>query len=255
VFVVENGFDNLRSKIGWAYEHLKRFDSLVVEYCRSHPYALTQEDDPVNECHIRRCEFLPVKSDISLTLADVIYSLRSGLDQLAWQLALLGNPNPSRDVMFPIHAERTSNMEDRFRKLVWDMPCEAVAISKSLQPYNRGASYRDDPLWQLNELSNIDKHRLPTGRAVGTNIYFEPKGGIRRDLDYGVEISWPIACKDSVVFEPNIPMLVFGDPLGSPNSVPLELRREDVANVYNYIREKVAPRFTSFFSAPPYPEI
>jgi hypothetical protein len=36
----------------------------------------------------------------------------------------------------------------------------AQTIIESLQPYHRGASYRDDPLWRLHELARIDKHRL-----------------------------------------------------------------------------------------------
>jgi hypothetical protein len=124
-----------------------------------------------------------------------------------------------------------------------------VAIIKALQPYNRGTAYRDDPLWQLNELSNIDKHRVPTGRATLAHIYAEPHGWIKRELDYGVELSWPLALKDSVVFEPKTPALVFGDPFDSTRAVPLELTREDIARIYNFIREDLAPRFAHFFPA------
>jgi hypothetical protein len=254
-FTWENGFDNLRAKIGRAYKHLKEFDSLVVSYCRSEPYTITKHDDLVNQRHVVRCEFSALDADIHLSLAEVIYSLRSGLDQLAWQLALLRNPNPSRDVMFPIHSDQSSKAEERFRRLVWDMPCDAVTVIRDLQPYKREAAYRDDPLWQLNELSNIDKHRVPAGRATIGSFYLEPKGWIRHDFDYGVEFSWPLSVKDTVVFKPDFPTLVFGDPINNTSRIPLELTREDIARVYNYVRQNVAPRFTHFFSAPAYPEI
>jgi len=252
-FVLGNPFDNLRAKIGWAYKHLKEFDSLVVEYCRSEPYTVMKHDDLVNQCHIVRCEFHLIKMDIMLSLSDAVYALRSGLDQLAWQLALLGNSNPSSDVMFPIHSDQSIGADKRFRKLVRDMPVDAIEVIKDLQPYKRGATYRDDPLWQLNELSNIDKHRLPVGRANIANVYAEPRGWTRHDLDYGVEFSWPLSVKNSVVFKPNLPTLVFGDPFNSPKPVPLELGREEIAKIYNFVRMEVAPRFTRFFSAPPYP--
>ena len=251
-FEFENGFDYLRGKIGWAYVHLQRFDSMAANYCRQKA-CTTQQDDFANGFHIRRCEFQPVPLDISHCLSDVVYALRSGLDQLAWQLALIGNPNPSRDVMFPIHAERTPELEKKFRNMVWDMPCEAVAVIKELQPYKRGQAFRDDPLWKLNALSNLDKHRTPVGRAITAEIYLEPSGWTRRDLDDSVEISWPISSKDAVVFEPSAPKLLFGDPLDSRAAVPIEVTREEVAGIYNYVRETVAPRFTCFFSAPPYP--
>jgi hypothetical protein len=254
LFISENGFDNLRAKIGRAYKHLKEFDSLVVNYCRSHPYTITKHDDLVNQSYIVRCEFDPVPADIHLGLADAVYCLRSGLDQLAWQLALLGNPNPSRDVMFPINFDRSIKNEERFRKLVWDMPCEAVSVIKDLQPYNRGAAYRDDPLWQLNELSNMDKHRVPTGRATIANFNAYPIGFVTSELDYGVEMSWPLALKDSVIFTPDLPNLVFGDPINLAGASPLELTRSDIAAIYKHVRLGVAPRFTRFFSASPYPE-
>ena len=247
------GFYNLRMKIGRAYKHIQEFDSLYVKFCRSNPYTITEHDDLVNDRHIVRCEFGMVDADISLSLSDFVYALRSGLDQLAWQLALLGNPDPPRDVMFPIHSDQSPKAEERFRKLVWDMPCDAVAVIKDLQPYKRGAAYRDDALWKLNELSNIDKHRLPVGRELISNFYLEPPGWVRVDLDYGVEFSWPLATRDAVVFRPNIPELVFGDPAASSKAVPLELTRMEIAEIYRYVRENVAPRFTRFFSAPLYP--
>jgi hypothetical protein len=38
-------------------------------------------------------------------------------------------------------------------------PASARSRIESLQPFHRGASYKDDPLWKLNELNNTDKHR------------------------------------------------------------------------------------------------
>jgi hypothetical protein len=242
--------DQLRMKIGRAYKHFKCFDALVVKYSRSHPYRVTNRDDLVNQRHVVRCEFDVVDIDIIFTLSDAIYSLRSGLDQLAWRLALLGNPQPSRGVMFPILPDKSSRSIEKFQKLVRDMPCEAVGIIKELQPYNRGTAYRDHPLWQLNELSNMDKHRSPVGRSTDSSVYFEPQGWVRTDFDNGYEISWPLTLKDSVVFKPSMPILKFGDPIESSVTVPLELTREQIAEIYNYVRLQVAPRFTSFFPSP-----
>lgn len=237
------GFDYLGMKIGRAYKHLKEFDSLVVDYCGSQPYTVTKQDDVVHGRHIVRCEFGLIDSDLPLSLADAVYALRSGLDQLAWQLSLLGNPTPSRDTMFPIHADQISRSEDLFKRKVWDIPCEAVTEIKSLQPYHRGGAYRDDPLWQLNELSNIDKHRLPVGRSNNASFYIEPTGWLRRELDNGVEFSWPLTMKNAVVFKPGIPELVFGDPIDAASNerVPVELTRHQIAEIYRDVREEAAP--------------
>src|SRR5262249_50802169 len=149
---------------------------------------------------IRTLKQNPTPIDIGLTLSDAFYALRSGLDQLAWQLALITNPTPSRDVCFPIYGELKPDTPKKFKKATADMPAGAIALIEELQPYKRGTDFRADPLWQLGELCNTDKHRIPIGRAVDTGLYIEPTGWTRTDLDYGVEISWPIADKDRVVF-------------------------------------------------------
>ncbi len=147
--VWSNNFDYLRFKIGRAYKHLKEFDAAYVKFCGSNPYTITKQDDLVNQRHIVRCDFHPVDFDIVLALSDAVYSLRSGLDQLAWHLALLGNASPSKEVMFPIVPDNTAKSQERIRKLTGDMPSDAIKIIKDLQPYNRGNAFRDDPLWQL----------------------------------------------------------------------------------------------------------
>jgi hypothetical protein len=85
------------------------------------------------------------------------------------------------------------------------------------------------------------------------SIYAEPLGFVRRELKYGVEVSWPLEVKDSVVFKPNLPLLVFGDPFESTREVPLELSREEVIKIYNFARAEVKPRFARFF--PPLSDI
>jgi hypothetical protein len=44
-------------------------------------------------------------------------------------------------------------------KVQWMHP-DAQAEIKRLQPYHRGDQYTGDPLWKLDLLNNIDKHRL-----------------------------------------------------------------------------------------------
>ena len=46
-------------------------------------------------------------------------------------------------------------------RTLWCIRQERKTIIMDLQPYNRGDRFWRDPLWHLNELSNIDKHRLP----------------------------------------------------------------------------------------------
>lgn len=243
------GADHFTMKVARAYKHVQEFDALVVAQCtRPDPYTVTKRDDIVNRRFIIRCEFSPMNQDIPLSLGDVIYNLRSGLDQLAWQLTLLGTETPTRETAFPIAWEDTPKTQEWIRKLTWQMPSEAISVIQDIQPYLRGKAYREDRLWQLNELSNIDKHRLPAGRCTDSNFFIAPLGCIKSDFENGFELSWPLANRASVVFEPHTPTLIFGDPIDStPTRVPLELTREDIAAIYNYVRADVAPRFTRFF--------
>jgi hypothetical protein len=91
--------------------------------------------------------------------------------------------------MFPIYEEEDAKSEKLFQKRVKGMPPDAIAIIRELQPYNRSPAYRQHPLWQLNELGNIDKHRLPAGRSTDTSSYIEPPGYIKTDFDNGMELS------------------------------------------------------------------
>ena len=226
---------------------------MYVDHCRHNGYTITQRDEVNTKRHIRTLEMNPVPIDISLTLSDAVYAIRSGLDQLAWQLALINNPNPARDVCFPIFGELKPDTPKKFKKATDDMPPDAAKIIEELQPYKRGTAYRDDPLWQLGELCNMDKHKIPIGSAIAAELYLEPNGWTKADLDNAVEISWPIAAKDIVVFRPSLPELVFGSSLSSTSHQPMGIGRDEISRIYAYVRETVAPTFTAFFGADPYP--
>jgi len=236
-------------KIGRAYKHVKEFDSLVVAHCtRADPFITTGREDVTNGRITVRIEFAKLKGDILLSLGDFVYNLRSGLDQLAWQLCLAGGGTPGRDTMFPIFEDEVKS-EPQFRKRVEGMPPDAVASIRELQPYKRGADYKKHPLWQLNALGNIDKHRLPAGRSTDTSFYIEPTGYTKTDFDNGMELSWPISAKDKLKLEGKTPILMFGDPIDSPSSSDhLELTREEIVEIYRYVREDVAPQFMRFLT-------
>jgi hypothetical protein len=244
------GAEHLTMKIGRAYKHVMEFDSLVVAHCkRTDLFTATGREDIKNGRLIVRVVFAKLEGDILLSLGDFVYNLRSGLDQLAWQLCLSGGGDPGRDTMFPIYERDGAKSEAMFLKRVKDMPPDAVLIIRELQPYKRGADYRKHPLRQLNELGNIDKHRLPAGRSTDTSFYIEPLGYTKTDFDNGMELNWPLSAKGKVKLEGKTPILTFGDPIDKPSSRdPLELTRYDIAEIYRYVREDVAPQFTRFLT-------
>ena len=247
--IAPQGAEHLAMKIGRAYKHVKEFDSLVVAYCtRSDLFNATARDDVQNGRYIVHVEYALQDGDIALSLGDFVYNLRSGLDQLAWQLCLSGGGDPRVDTMFPIHERDEPKSEAKFLKRLKGMPPAAIDIIRELQPYQRGADFRQHPLWQLNELGNLDKHKMPAGRSSDTSFYIEPVGYTKTDFDYGFELSWPLSARDKVKLEGKTPTLSFGEPIDShkPSSIPLELTRQDIAEIYRFVREDAAPRFTPF---------
>jgi hypothetical protein len=242
------GAEHLTMKIGRAYKHAKEFDALVVAHCtRKDLFTATGREE--NGRYIVRVEYAPQDGDITLSLADFAYNLRSGLDQLAWQLCLAGGGTPGRGTMFPIFEKDDPPTQANFLKCVSGMPPDAIDVIRDLQPYKR-ADFRQDPLWQLNALANLDKHRLPAGRSSDTSFYIEPVGFIKTDFDNGIELSWPLCAKDRVKVEGKTPGLTFGEPIDSstPSAMPLELTRQDIAEIYRYVREDVGPRLIPFLT-------
>jgi hypothetical protein len=240
------GAEHLMMKIGRAYRHVKEFDALVVAHCsRKDLYTATGREEDGR--YIVRVEYALQEGNITLSLGDFVYNLRSGLDQLTWQLCLAGGGNPGTNTMFPIHEKDDSDSEARFLKRVKGISAAAIDILRDLQPYKR-SDFRTHPLWQLNELGNLDKHRMPAGRSTDTSFYIEPRGYTKIDFNNGFELRWPLSVKGSVKLEGRTPVLTFGEPIdaSNPSPTPLELTRQDIAEIYRYVREDVGPRLTPF---------
>jgi hypothetical protein len=238
---------NLHLKMVWAEKHLKELNSVIVRDRSVLKHPVTEHDDLVHGRHIRRVYNPPINIDIPLTLGDCVYSMRSCLDHLAWQLAHIAHPIPSTETLFPIHASNDPKSEARFLKRVKEMPADAVVEIRNVQPYQRGAAFRDDPLWKLNELSNIEKHRIVAVSSLAATVVIRPLGYTTRKIDNGLEFSWPIAVKDRVVFEPYAPEFVFGKPIDLAGD-PVEVGEREIAEIHRYVRDDVIPRFTRFFA-------
>jgi hypothetical protein len=98
-----------------------------------------------------------------LLISDCLHNMRSALDNLAYELALRFTPNLSdrqaADSEFPIFGPEPLSQAKR-RKKIGCMHPRAQAVIARLQPHRRGDAYASDSLWQLHELSRVDKHRL-----------------------------------------------------------------------------------------------
>jgi hypothetical protein len=149
-----------------ALYHLESLKAEVRAWADERPYR-TWSDFDVNDLYkLTWLEVLhPPSAELSLIVGDCIHNLRAALDNLIYELAVAhhGGRVPSNvegKSAFPIFSESAQFARKR-KDMIGGIAPAAQAVIESLQPYNRGGKFRRSPLWQLNQLSNEDKHRLP----------------------------------------------------------------------------------------------
>jgi hypothetical protein len=187
---------------------------------------------------------------MALAAGDAFYNMRASLDQLIWALARLnGIPRKSQ---FPILEVNTLESRNRLRDQTEGIPKEAICEVEFLQPYLRGAAYKTHPLWRLNEMCNLDKHRrIPVdGHEV---IIFFP-GLSHNDLATGLVtqtivddchvMSAPLSMKSKLDINPSASGTVkFGGDISGISESP-----HGIAEIYHFIATKVITRFERFFA-------
>ncbi len=117
--------------------------------------------------------------EVAISIGDVLHNLRSTLDNLVWQLALLNTAKPYWRGAFPILqlARKQSSSDKRAAFYSRDRGCgldylkslsrRHIDMIERFQPYKRGNGGRRDPLWLLSEMNNWDKHRVV---QIGTSV-------------------------------------------------------------------------------------
>jgi hypothetical protein len=242
------GLTYTQMKLARAKEHIEELDREISKF-RNNPYTVVREDDANNAAHIIRCEMNIMPDPIGLLVGEVAYNLRSGLDHLAWQLALLTIDKPSAKTSFPIYSKKPNSSDKSFAEKLVNIPREATDIIESLQPYHRGAASKDHPLWKVNRLCNIDKHQGIAISYTGVPVWV---AGVttfwKRELTYGVQVTVPLSEKERVEFEPGIPEIVFGEPIKATDGISdFEVTLRELGSIYELLRYDVVPRFTGFF--------
>ena len=244
---ITGGLIGPHMKIARAEAHLNEIEREHQRLIDSGTYTISKKDNRQKLRHIIRIESKATPRELALLVGEFAYSLRSALDQLAWQLALLktGAKRPRRRTSFPVWSKLD---EGRFGEVTRDILPAAVAVIDSLQPYKRGTAFRDDPLWILNELCITDKHViLPISYTTGRFRISGVSDWTRRDFQHAVEISIPLAEKFKVQLDPEESEIVLGEPFGSLGSSGFEVRITKLRSIYDFVGDSVIPRFTGFF--------
>jgi hypothetical protein len=220
------------------------------------PYIVSEHTDLDNALHIFTIELAGMHDIIPMLIGDYVCCLRSSLDQLAWQLAHLALPDvrqftdrEERLIHFPIARYNDST----YLQLRGLFPATVASVMDDIQPYLRGNAYRDDLLWQLNELWTMDKHRAIPMNGNSLQIWFPIGNWMRfmRHLEYGIEVRFPLAlswaCQSKVKLAPRVTVdVLFGEHMGT-----FEVSRTRLTEIYNFVRNDVIPKFARFFAQTP----
>ncbi len=158
--------DGVRVKLARASEHiaeLRRLVDLIIE--ESARSIVCEEDGDPRKLVFRMTRSITPDPRIQAIVGDILYCCRSALDHLAWQLVLLDGGTPNEGTQFPIY---TTPLNDKGnpRNVTIQPGITNPDILKGLvqvQPFTQ-TKYGHDPadtaISILNDLCNIDKHRL-----------------------------------------------------------------------------------------------
>ncbi len=172
--------DGPRAKVERAKSQLEVLHNTFQRFFEQHPYrvVVAEFDAKVGHYNIRVQSGPPAFPDEwGVVIGEIAHNLRSALNELTWQLALLQTPNPYDRTDFPIYTVgHTKQLMPHSKSLIphfWGkgdglrllrsvINAQLRTWIEAFQPYKRKNGGRLSPLFLLEELNNTDKHRLIT---------------------------------------------------------------------------------------------
>jgi hypothetical protein len=232
-------------KLNWAKRHLEALDAELESFHKTNPCRFSREDDLKGNRHVLRVELPDIPDPICLMCGDAFYCMRSCLDQLVWRLAKTTVVIPD-GTQFPIFGKWGDREIKKFSRWLNGVPGDAVAIIRELQPANSSAPPEAHPLWRINAMCNLDKHRrIPAnGCQVDIRLPNARRGGVTYEtFDSGAVLSVPLSRKRELDLDPKVSFqVVFGDATAKVRMGP-----RDIRDVYKFVADRVLPRFVRFF--------
>ncbi len=167
-----------RAKVERAKSQLIALNKVTNDFFEAHRYSVVRAefDRKAGQYSLRIKECPPnFPIEWSVVIGEIAHNLRSALDGLAWQLALLNTTSmPFQRTAFPIrtfsNGTRRPRIDGGYDHPFWynGIPCHLLkSIDRcfwtrieAFQPYKGRNRGRHHPLFLLHELNNTDKHRL-----------------------------------------------------------------------------------------------
>ena len=155
---VANRLEGVKAKVERAKHHVQELNVALEGFFATNPYVIhTKRNSETRQLIYYLASVRYVPPVIDVIAGEVLQSLRSALDHLAYQLVLVGTcqSGPFNYVYFPIF-ESAQEYESGKTRQIKGMRQDAIDAIDAIKPYKGG----NDALWQLHRLNIVDKHRL-----------------------------------------------------------------------------------------------
>jgi hypothetical protein len=224
-----------------AFEHLQALEVELETYYRNSPWSVKRYDDSERGRHIIKIWLKDPSDRIYILAGDFAHCLRCTLDHIVYALVTNGTGKlAGRQIMWPVlKAPNPGELKQRTR----GMAPEASQLIEQLQPYHFGNA-KENPIWQLNELDRIDKHRYLAIHEIALDMHFPQlrnTDDVVRNAEAS-EITLPLEhSKTEMLLNPR-PAVWFG---AASENLKVDAKR--LGEIYSYIRMQVLPLFAPFF--------
>lgn len=262
----------VRLKIERAKQHFDHLCATIQSWGSTEPedHHPAFDYDPDRKCmHITIQKVRPNNPDWALIAGDVVHNLRSALDHLVCQLAILNGQLSSccNKTSFPICLTEPVFLNSKARADIAPLiHPDALTRIEELQPYQAAKAQGKDPsrsnLWIVSQLDIIDKHRMLVVaakhfRASELTVRVNDGAPIPVDcsndwkpLKDGAQIAtvdlsaFPLKSEDKVSVEAQTELQVFFNETGCGcDGLPIEAALAPCINYVSAIIDLFAPAF------------
>lgn len=190
-----DALEGVRLKLDRAEHTIEEIYEAIVEYLAEENYSIIGEFNSETSEYVLRGKVTKSTAEVGVTAGDVVHNLRSALDHLAWQLALLTTSTPYNFTQFPIALTEGEFRRDRGQKMIRDLSPKHRARIETFQPYHgTNTAWTPFALRDLRVLSNTDKHRLINATVAKSVAKHQVMVGERlvivRDATAYRDVSW-----------------------------------------------------------------
>lgn len=171
-------FETSRRKIALAKECITDLERQTEVFWQTNVRSIIVEPDPDHsDEEIHKLKFAePLPARFTDLTADAVHYLRSSLDDAVYGVAVATGKVRPKYAAFPFGRNAVA-FESHMKARCKDIPNDLYPLFRAYQPY-RGGDYA---LWELNEISIADKHKL-----LGIGLLGHLPGGV----PIIVEVPW-----------------------------------------------------------------